>query len=257
MTLIPIIISFIFIGIFFTGIIIAIRRAKQNRELLCSVSSPKRGTSSERRLVVKLLRLGIHPDTIFHDIYVQISPNRFSQIDIAIPTKVGIIVFEVKDYSGWIFGNGRDKYWTQILNYGKEKHRFYNPILQNNGHIEALKRAFETNPNIPYFSVIVFDGNSIIKKTSNIPENTFIIYPSHIASTIEYILTNNPPAQYGNKRDILTQLNQAKNNGNNEHIINQHIFNAQMIKKPESIYKNNIKLFSFPKFRLPRRWRYH
>lgn len=40
----------------------------------------------------------------------------------------GIIVIEVKDFSGWIFGNGNYFYWIKVLVYGEKKFRFYNFI---------------------------------------------------------------------------------------------------------------------------------
>lgn len=72
----------------------------RNRKLLKTVTSPHRGTKSERNLVIKLLRDGIPPQTIFHDMYVQKRNGTFSQIDDAVPTAAGIIVFEVKDMGG-------------------------------------------------------------------------------------------------------------------------------------------------------------
>ena len=72
------------------------------------------------------------------------------------PTKVGIIVFEVKEYNGWIFGSGHQKEWTQILAFGKQKYRFYNPVLQNKRHIEQLRSKLPQLANIPFFSVVVF-----------------------------------------------------------------------------------------------------
>ena len=62
------------------------------------------------------------------------------QIDVAVATKACIIVFEVKDYSGWIFGNEHQRYWTIIFTYGKEKHIFYNPVMQNAGPIQDNKQ---------------------------------------------------------------------------------------------------------------------
>lgn len=54
-------------------LIIAVRYLiyRRDMKLLCSVSSPKRGTRSERRLVVKMLKQGVHPKAIFHDLYLQ------------------------------------------------------------------------------------------------------------------------------------------------------------------------------------------
>lgn len=78
----------------------------REKKLLRKVTGPHRGTRSERALALKLLKLGIPPEMIFHDLYVRKTNGDFSQIDLAVVTRVGIIVFEVKDYSGWIYGNG-------------------------------------------------------------------------------------------------------------------------------------------------------
>lgn len=123
-----------------------------------------RGEWSERRLVLQLLKAGVNPRAIFHDLYIQKPNGEYVQIDVAVATKSGIIVFEVKDYSGWIFGNEYQKYWTQILAYGKEKHRFYNPIMQNASHVNVLRESFTHNPGIPIFSAIVFYGDCELKK---------------------------------------------------------------------------------------------
>ena len=56
--------------------------------------------------------------------------NDFSQIDLVLATKQGIVVFEVKDYKGWLFGAGNHNNWTQVLAYRRRKYRFYNPIKQ-------------------------------------------------------------------------------------------------------------------------------
>jgi len=107
----------------------------RNLKLLNTVTRSDRGTKSERDLVLRLLKMGIPSDMIFHDLYLQKHKGTFSQIDIVILTNVGIVVFEIKDYSGWIFGNGNYAQWTQVLAYGRSKYSFYNPIMQNKKHI--------------------------------------------------------------------------------------------------------------------------
>lgn len=107
----------------------------KNRKLLKTVTTLTRGTKTERKLVLELLKSNIPASTIFHDLYVENKNGNFSQIDVVVATKVGIIVFEVKKYEGWIFGNGNDRKWTQVLAYGKKKYQFYNPILQNKKHL--------------------------------------------------------------------------------------------------------------------------
>lgn len=124
---------------------------RKERKLIEQVTPITRGEKSERKVILSLLKEGINPKAIFHDLYIQ-KPNReYTQIDVAVATKAGIIVLEVKDYSGWIFGNEHQKYWTQILAFGKEKHRFYNPVMQNYGHIQAIRIAsIVSNPSSIY-----------------------------------------------------------------------------------------------------------
>ena len=100
------------------SIVVSYLYHRQNMKLLRSVSSPERGTRAERRLVVKMLRKGVHPKTIFHDLYLQKRNGEFSQVDIVVATPQGLLAIEVKDYSGWLFGNEKQRYWTQVLNYG-------------------------------------------------------------------------------------------------------------------------------------------
>jgi len=123
-----------------------------------------------------------------------------------------VLVFEVKDYSGWIYGNDSPK-WTQVLAYGREKHRFYNPIMQNSKHIINLKKKLSQFENIPFFSIIVFYGDSVIKDFGHVPYRTFIIKPRSLNKLISDILKNSEPAQYTNKREVVNVLNEAVKNG--------------------------------------------
>lgn len=107
------------------------RRYEEEMQLLETVTPRTRGEMSERKTVLRLLHMGIDNRAIFHDCYVRKPNGEYTQIDLVVASKVGLLVFEIKDYSGWIFGNAQQKYWTQMLAYGKEKHLFYNPIMQN------------------------------------------------------------------------------------------------------------------------------
>ena len=107
-------------------IILNVYNRHKNRELIKSVTSLNRGTNSELNLILKLLKSCINSKTIFHDLIIKKENDKFSQVDIVIATTQGIIVIEVKDYSWWIFGNGNQTNWTQVMAYGKRKYRFYN-----------------------------------------------------------------------------------------------------------------------------------
>lgn len=194
--------------------------------LLRTVTNINRGTRSERRLVLQLLKQGVPASNIFHDLYLEKSPGNYSQIDVVAVTDVGIITFEVKDYSGWIFGKGHQQYWTQVLAYGKEKYRFYNPIMQNNGHIDALQKRLSINADIPIFSVIIFYGSCTLKDVTHIPDDTYIGYFDGVKQIIEHI-NNNSPIYYNDKQGVMTLLRQAVANGDDPCIVHRHIQNVK------------------------------
>jgi hypothetical protein len=66
--------------VFFILIFLKIRDYK----LLRTVTKLNRGTRSERKLVLTLLKYRIPAQTIFHDLYVKKSNNKYSQIDLAV-----------------------------------------------------------------------------------------------------------------------------------------------------------------------------
>lgn len=186
----------------------------QNRNLLQTVTKFERGTYSERNLVLKLLKNGIPSQTIFHDLYLRKSNGNFSQIDLVVVTTAGIIVFEVKDYSGWIFGKGFQEQWTQVLAFGKQKYRFYNPIMQNNKHIVDLRNSRRQFANIPFYSVIVFDGDCELKDISFVPDGTFVVRTERVLEVIRIIQTNES-APYTDKYEVIRVLQEAVENGAN------------------------------------------
>ncbi len=199
----------------------------KNKELLQSVTGLYRGDRAELNLVLKLLKSGISEKAIFHDLYVEKGNGKFAQVDVVVATKVGIIVFEVKDYSGWIFGNGKHQKWTKVLAYGDEKYRFYNPIIQNKKHIEALKRKSSQFYKLPFYSVIVFYGNCQLRDISFVPEETFIVTSDGVLAVVEAILNSYKPAEYTNKHEVIRILKTAVANGDDTKIVEQHITNVQ------------------------------
>ena len=112
--------AFIIVFLIFAGLFLLLRQENKRKieynnhknEQIESVTALDRGTWSERDLVYELLEHGIAPGAIFHDLYVKKANGRHAQIDLVVATKVGLIVFEVKDYSGWIFGRGNQDKWT-------------------------------------------------------------------------------------------------------------------------------------------------
>ena len=216
--------------IFFISIIVILLwNRHRNLKLLKTVTLPDRGTWSERRLIIKLLKQGIPSQTIFHDLYVRRPSGNYSQIDVVVPTKIGIIVFEVKDYSGWLFGKGYQSHWCQVLAYGEEKHRFYNPVKQNETHIASLRQNLSQciSANTPIYSVIVFYGNCVFRDISGIPNNTFVIKPRALSDVMSAIQSQDIEANYLDKRGVVRLLREAVTNGGNRQIVAQH---SQMVR---------------------------
>ncbi|WP_286971866.1 NERD domain-containing protein [Flavobacterium sp. UBA4854] len=89
-----------------------------------------------------------------------------TQIDHIVISSFGVFVIETKNYKGWIVGYENSKYWTQVIY--KYKTKFYNPILQNEGHIKALKNCLKVYSDLEYISIVVFCTKANIKVDTNI-----------------------------------------------------------------------------------------
>ena len=233
------IILHIFMGFFtilFLVVGFIILREVRNKKLLKTVTKSNRGTPSERDLVLKLLKNGFPAETIFHDLYLQKGGGTFSQIDLAVATNVGVIVFEIKDYSGWIFGTGHKTKWTKVLAYGKRKYYFYNPIMQNNKHIADLRKHIIYFENIPFYSVVVFYGDCVLKDVSFVPSGTFLVKSNRVLEVVRTILRNNEPVKYANENEIFRELKGAVQNGENEGIIKKHTENIKDMLGTDRIF---------------------
>jgi hypothetical protein len=205
----------------------------RDKTLLESVTKSDRGTWSERKLVLKLLKHGIPGETIFHDLYVKKHNGHFSQVDLLVVSNVGVIVFEVKDYGGWIFGNGDHLEWTQVFAYGKKSYRFYNPVKQNYAHINALMQN-KNLENLPFYSVIVFYGKCALKTISNIPHGTVVIKSNKVLEIVDLISKINAAAPYADRQAIINVLNQAVKNGENKQVRSQHVENIEAMLRAQS-----------------------
>jgi hypothetical protein len=84
-----------------------------------------------------------------------------AQIDHLVISNYGIFVIETKNFEGIIFGEENSNYWTQVIY--KNRENFYNPIRQNNWHIQALKNILVEYPDIVYFPIVVFTKSSDLR----------------------------------------------------------------------------------------------
>ena len=85
-----------------------------------------------------------------------------SQIDHVVVSVYGVFVVETKCYRGWIYGSEKSENWTKNM-YGR-KYQFRNPLLQNAGHVRALRKATGTELNgVPIIPVVVFSYTCDLK----------------------------------------------------------------------------------------------
>lgn len=76
-------------------------------------------------------------------------------------TQNGILVIETKHFTGWIFANDKQKYWTQVV--FKVKNKFQNPLFQNLRHVKATQQLLDFLPNNQIGSLVVFAGDAEFK----------------------------------------------------------------------------------------------
>ncbi len=137
----------------------------------------QRGKLSERLVNNELTSL---PEeyAVFSDVLFE-SNGKSTQIDHIVVSPYGVFVIETKGYKGWILGSENGEYWTQNI-YGK-KYQFYNPLLQNGGHIRFLSYLLK-DIHVPRFiPIIVFDNRADIKV--HLKEN-IVINRCHLRSAI-------------------------------------------------------------------------
>ena len=126
---------------------------------------------------------------ILNNVYIPYGNNKTTEIDAVMVYRSGIYVFENKNYSGWIFGNSKNRYWTETF-YSKrfhevEKHQFYNPVMQNASHISCLKK-YLNDYSIPMYNIVVFSNNCEFRNLT-ILDDAEVIYMKNLINTIEKI----------------------------------------------------------------------
>ena len=112
------------------------------------------------RLILKFLDKEKY--MVINDVMLPTKDGRTAQIDHVVVSRYGVFVIETKNYSGWIFGSENSRNWTQVIY--KTKNQFYNPIMQNKGHIKALRDLLYDYPDIKYIPIVVFTMKANFKK---------------------------------------------------------------------------------------------
>lgn len=127
-----------------------------------------KGLSGEYAVYAALRNLNGHKRFLFN-MYVPADNGETTEVDVVMLHESGIYVFESKNFSGWIFGSEKQTHWTQTLPAGKGKpalkNKFFNPLLQNGGHVKRLAAYLSGEP-LPFHSYVVFGDGCELKRVS-------------------------------------------------------------------------------------------
>lgn len=166
------------------------------------------------------------PKFIINNLVLETTPGKTSQIDHIVINPNGVFVIETKNYSGRIYGNDSQQNWTQVLNYGKVKNRFYSPVKQNLTHKYKIQELLPKGT--PVFSVIVFvKGNIEFIQSKSVYTIGGVIRKLK-SSTEKQLSFNEMSSIY----DILNNQNKSNIISNMDHVEN--------IRKMRNNIENNI-----------------
>lgn len=197
--------------------------------LLTFYKAKIKGYLGERKVSAILMLLNSANYRVINNLVLDYN-GKTSQIDHVIVSNYGVFVIETKNYKGWILGTETAEFWTQVI--FRRKHRFYNPIRQNNSHILALKKVLNKFPSISYHSIIVFSSKAVLK----VNVSAKVIYTRNVFSAIkaydEPILSDE---ERDNIYDILTLLNSSDNFNKSDHL---NSIRRSVQRREESIVAN-------------------
>src|SRR6056297_3665976 len=131
----------------------------------------------------------IENSKLLTNVYIPKEDGTTTEIDLIMISQTGIYGFESKNYSGWIYGKEKNKYWTQTLE-NRQKNKFFNPIWQNKGHIKALESILQTGDERIYKSYIIFSERCTLKKISVESDGVEVIKRNNLMRYIKGDLKN-------------------------------------------------------------------
>lgn len=143
----------------------------------------RKGEIGEYKIDVQLSQLP-KAYKYFNDIMLENpkSVSGYSQIDHLVISPYGLFVVETKNYQGTIYGGKDRRTWT--IN---GKFEMLNPVLQNYGHIKALKQYVDSRFHSQIMSLITFTKRSQLKIDNDmrgIHANPMAIYDIFLSETI-------------------------------------------------------------------------
>ena len=130
-----------------------------------SLSPEEKGIIGEKRIAHLLSQLPEDDYHVMNDVLLEIG-NTSSQIDHIVVSRYGVFVIETKNYAGIIFGEEDDQRWTQVI--GEQKNCFYNPLKQNQRHVQVISRCTRQQEKL-FIPIVVFSRNCDLQVDTDTP----------------------------------------------------------------------------------------
>lgn len=147
-----------------------------------------KGYMGEFKLYRKLTKF-VPKVNIFTNIYIPGQNTTHTELDLVLVSDRGIIVYEVKNYGGSIYGGKNDVYWTQVLSYFI-KNKFYNPIRQNYLHHKSLASYLNVNQS-EVIPIISFTDRSKLRRI-DVDHRHYVLQTKDTIAFTKKILKDGP-----------------------------------------------------------------
>lgn len=144
---------------------------------------------------------------IINDLLFHVNKDHTTQIDHVVVSPYGIFVIETKNHTGYIYGGENSPNWKK---YWKAWYRgiehsdeltFQNPILQNEAHVEALKKVLVKFDIDSFISIIAFSPKAELKVQVN---NANLMYWTQVRRFIRHF--DNPVMSIDEAKQIYDYL---------------------------------------------------
>ena len=133
--------------------------------LKVSRSPEVKGKAGEQLVAKYLNELPHNKYHVLNDVLLEIGKTS-SQIDHIVVSEYGLFVIETKNYAGVVLGEEHDNRWMQVV--GNRKHPFYNPIKQNERHIQVLQQCIH-RPIDEFVPMVIFSRNCNLDVNTSTP----------------------------------------------------------------------------------------
>lgn len=130
----------------------------------------RHGRRAERKVRRVLRRLESGDCEVLNDLMIRSRGEHTVQIDHVVVCTRGVFVIETKGLTGHIRGREEAQYWDQ--RFMMSSRSFYNPLLQNDGHIRALAPHLRGVPRDAIVSAVVFTDAWRVDVSTGDPHRT-------------------------------------------------------------------------------------